>query len=68
MVNKSSVQCYNSQKLGHFSRDCNVNKKEPQEDDARVDRQEFGDDNTFLVMIIVGEYNSSKVSNGCSVL
>lgn len=60
MIDNSSVHCFNCPKLGHFTRECNYNKKEPQENEARVARQEFGDENTFLVMIIEEEYISSS--------
>ena len=50
MVDKSSVQCFNCQKLCHFAGECNANKKEPQ-----VARQEFDDESKILVMITEGE-------------
>lgn len=61
VVGKSNVQCYNCQKLDHFESECIANKKEAQEDEARVSRQVFDDENTLLVMITEEENSSIKV-------
>lgn len=54
MVDKSNMQYFNCQKLGHFARKCNSNKKESQEDEDRVVRQEFDGENTLLITITKG--------------
>lgn len=68
MVNRSTVQYYNCQKLGHLTREFNTNKKEPQEDKAKVTRQEFGDENTLLVMIIEVKCNRNRLQDSSSSL
>lgn len=35
---RSKKQCFKCQRFGHFVRVCNVNKKEPQGDEAKVER------------------------------
>lgn len=63
LVGKSSVYHFNCQKLGHFAREFNYNKKEPQEDEVRVAMKEFDDEKTLLVMIIEGECNNNSLKN-----
>lgn len=36
---KSNVQCYNYQKFAHFSYQCYDDKKDPQEDEAKIARK-----------------------------
>lgn len=61
VVDKSNMQYYNCQKLGNFAKECNSNKKEPQEDEGKVVRQEFDDEVTLLVMTTEGECISSRL-------
>lgn len=39
--NKSKEQCYKYQQFIHFVKECNANKKESQEDEAKATRQKF---------------------------
>lgn len=48
---KSKKQCFKCQRFDHFVRECNVNKNEPQGNNAKVERQDFDKENTLLVMI-----------------
>lgn len=38
-IDQSKMQCFICQNFGHFPRECNANKKEPQVDEAKVERQ-----------------------------
>ncbi|XP_058733125.1 uncharacterized protein LOC131604719 [Vicia villosa] len=62
-IDKSKMQCFVCQKFGHFSRECNVNKKEPHVNESKVAiaRQVFNEENTLLVMIIEWEYSSIRL-------
>ncbi|XP_050908651.1 uncharacterized protein LOC127122343 [Lathyrus oleraceus] len=44
-----------------FARECNINKKEPQGDEAKVAIQEFDEENTLLIMITEGECSSNRL-------
>lgn len=41
------MYCFSFQKFEYFVSECNVNKKEPQENEARVARQEYNSENTL---------------------
>lgn len=64
---KSKKQCSRRQRFGHFEKECNENKKEPQGDEAKVERQEFDEENTLLVMITKGECNSSRLRDNNNI-
>lgn len=60
-IDKSNMQCFICQRFSHFAREWNANKKEPQWDEAKVARQEFDKENSFLVMITERECSNSRL-------
>lgn len=58
---KSKEQCYKCQWFNHFAKECNANKKESQEDEAKVEKDEFDEDITLLFMIMEENYRSKKM-------
>ena len=58
---KSKEQRFKFRRFGHFTRECNANKKEPQGDEVNVVRQEFDEEYTLLVMITEEECNNNRL-------
>ncbi|XP_050878162.1 uncharacterized protein LOC127081981 [Lathyrus oleraceus] len=58
---KSKKQCYKCQRFSYFAKECNENKKESQEDEAKVARQDFDKENTLLVMITEAHCSSKQL-------
>lgn len=65
-INKSNMKCFVCQKFGHFARERNENKNEPEVDEVKVARQEFDEENTFLVIITEGGCCSNRLRNSCN--
>lgn len=64
---KIHVQCYNFQKYGHYENECPASKKNDQESDARLAKQ---DEKYVLLMVTTKEEEKHKdqwyLNSGCS--
>ncbi|GAU41877.1 hypothetical protein TSUD_367420 [Trifolium subterraneum] len=65
---KSNIQCYNCQKYGHFADECR-SKNESQDDEARVAKQDEGENLVMLMVTTKEEQRCGEewyLDSGCS--
>ncbi|MCI40913.1 retrovirus-related Pol polyprotein from transposon TNT 1-94, partial [Trifolium medium] len=65
---KSNIQCYNFQKYGHFADEC-WTKKDSQGDEAKIAKQDDGDDHVMLMVTTKEDLNCGSewyLDSGCS--